>query len=255
MRAELDALVTRYEAQARQLVAMTDTQRRQELDALEQQVSAFAARLQESEGRATALQARVTEREAELVRVRTLNEAAAKEIATLQAELDGALAEVERLTAALGDASAHARSLDEQFVAERRFVEALMAVGTSPLFDATQLALGQSIDATPNCYGALKARKLDVVLSVAVRDRGRSVVRHPLATDERASLGVMAEAAGCELIDVPRGQRFASASMDKVGARPEPADEDHVLECLMPGLRLVGTQGAVVHPRVIVATA
>ena len=39
------------------------------------------------------------------------------------------------------------------------------------------------------------------------------------------------------------------------GARPEPADEDHVLECVMPGLRLAQSQGAVVHPRVIVATA
>jgi hypothetical protein len=42
--------------------------------------------------------------------------------------------------------------------------------------------------------------------------------------------------------------------MDKAMVQADPAEEGNVLECLMPGLRLAGTDGALVFPRVLVAT-
>ena len=234
MRAELDALVTRFEAQLKQHVSHTAGARREELDALEQQVTAFAARLQQSEAATAALQAELDRARADLAR---------------------AEAEVARLTVSLRDVGARARSLDEQFVAERSYVEALTRAGGTLLFDVAQLTLGQSLEATPACFGALKARKLDAALAAVVRERGRTVTRHPLTAVEQEALAAAALAAGCELITVAAGQRFTSATMEKAGTRPEPAEEDHVLECVMPGVRLAGGQGAAVHPRVLVATA
>ncbi len=255
MRAELDAVVTRVEAQLKQHVAATAGARREEVTALERQLAAFAARLRESEQRVADLTARLSEREQEVARMRALHDEAAREIAALEGDRAAARAEVERLQASLREMGARVQSLDEQFEAERAFVAALTAVAGTLTFDAAQLSLGQAVEATPACYGAIKARKPDVVLAAVVRERGRSVTRYPLTRPERDALGAMADAAGCALIEVAPGARFASTSMEKVATRPEPADEDHVLECLMPGVRLADTQGAVVHPKVVVATA
>jgi hypothetical protein len=42
--------------------------------------------------------------------------------------------------------------------------------------------------------------------------------------------------------------------MDKAATASDPAEEGNVLECLLPGLRRVGTDGSLVFPRVRVAT-
>jgi hypothetical protein len=227
MRAELDALVTRFEAQLKQHVAVTSEARRADLDALEGQIVAFASRVKESERRVIELEAALAARDGEIAALHARCEAAEQARATL----------------------------DEQFAEERRFVATLTTIAGSLLFDAVQLALGQAIEHTPGCYGAIKSRKPDALLAQALRERGRSVMRHLLTDDERAALAVLADVSGCELIDVSAGARFASATMEKVATRPDPADEDHVIECVAPGLRLAGTHGAVVHPRVVVATA
>lgn len=261
-RAELEALVTRLQAQVAGHVAATAGARRAEVDALEQQVVAFAARVKEADAALAAARAELdaaraesAERAAAVERLTATNERLRADLARAEGERARAEAEVARLNATLRDVGDRARSLDEQFVAERAYVEALARAAGTPTFDAAQMALGQALEATPACFGALKARKLDVALAAAVRERGRSVTRHPLTAAEREALAAAATAAGCELIEVPAGQRFSSATMEKAAARPEPAEEDHVLECVMPGLRLAGAAGAAVHPRVVVATA
>jgi hypothetical protein len=248
MRAELDAVTLRFEAQLKQHVAATAGARREELDALAQQLTAASARVAEGELRAGELSARLAEREQEIARMRGLHDEAAREIAALHAELDAA-------RRSLGEMGARVSSLDAQFASERAFVGAIAAVAGTLLFDVAQLALGQTFEATPACYGAIKARKADALMAAIVRERGRSVTRYQLSREEREALGALAEASGCALIEVSPGARFASASMEKVATRSEPADEDHVLECLMPGVRLAESQGAVVHPKVVVATA
>ena len=256
MRTELDAAVTRFEAQLKQHVAVTAGARREELAALERQVAAFAARLKESEQRAVDAAARAAERDQEVARMRALQAEAAREIASLQSERDAARAEVERLRSSLRDLGQRVQSLDEQFAAERAFVAALTRVGGTPLFDVAQVALGQPLDPAPACYGAIKARKPDALLAAVVRERGRAVTRNPLSREEREALAALADAAGCALIEVAPGTRFATAVMEKVATRPEPADEDHVLECLMPGRaprRHPGRRGA--PQGVVVATA
>jgi hypothetical protein len=81
------------------------------------------------------------------------------------------------------------------------------------------------------------------------------VARAPLTDDERAALAALAAASGCVLVEVPAGARFHAGTMDKAATRSEPSEEDLVLECLAPGLRLEGTTGSLVHPRVLVGTA
>lgn len=262
MRVELDAVVTRFEAQLKQHVAVTSGARRDELAALDAKLTAALARVAEGDARAAELSKRLAEREAEVAKMRALHDEAAAEIASLHGELDVANEvldargdEITKLQARLREMGAKVDSLDAQFTAERAFVAALTAAAGTLLFDVAQLALGQSVEATPACFGAIKARKADALLAAVVRERGRTVTRHALTVVERESLARAAEAAGCALIDVAAGARFTSAAMEKVATRSEPADEDHVLECLMPGVRLADSQGAVVHPKVVVATA
>ncbi len=269
LRAQLDALVTQFEAQMKQHVAQTAGARQREIDALEQQLATLGTRLKESEQRARSVADLLTAREQELGRLRADLEARHAEVVTLTGELERARAEnarlvaegeerrdeVRRLESSLAALGQQVQTLDEQFVAERAFVAALLTASGTPLFDAAQLALGQPVEATPGCYGALKARKPDALLALVVRERGRTVARNALTASERSALAALAEASGCELIEVPPGARFVSATMEKAATRSEPSEEDHVLECLMPGLRLAGTQGGLVHPRVLVATA
>ena len=75
------------------------------------------------------------------------------------------------------------------------------------------------------------------------------------APPKRMAVCVPAAAAGCELVEAALGQRYSAASMDKAGERAEPAEEGLVVACVMPGLRLAGSAGSLVHPRVIVGTA
>ncbi|MCU0686313.1 MAG: hypothetical protein MUF34_29385, partial [Polyangiaceae bacterium] len=57
-----------------------------------------------------------------------------------------------------------------------------------------------------------------------------------------------------ELIDPAPGTRFSTQTMEKAGTLADPAEEGNVTRCALPGLRLRGTDGALVFPRVVVAT-
>ncbi len=114
--------------------------------------------------------------------------------------------------------------------------------------------LGRDLTPTPATYAALKGRGLEVVLTQAFKERGRSIVQAPLLERERAALPGIAAAAGCELLIPSPGTRFAASAMDRASSVSEPAEEGNVVECLMPGGRRIGTEGALVLPRVVVAT-
>lgn len=211
------------------------------------------------------LQVTVRQRDEELARVkaeldraqaalRNEQEAHRRTIATGQTRDAEHARAVGALESRLRDLGAMVQTIDEQFTAERAFVAAVLPVAGSGLFDATQQAAGVPLEETPVCFGALKDRKLEAVLLQTVRERGRSATRMGLIHEERVALEAMAAAAGCELVDVATGQRFAAATMEKAGTRAEPAEEGNVLSCVMPGLRRAGTTGSLAHAKVIVAT-
>ena len=81
-----------------------------------------------------------------------------------------------------------------------------------------------------------------------------SPAQAPLLEREKSALPGMAAAAGCELIAPATGTKFSPQSMEKASTVSEPAEEGNVVECAMPGLRRSGTEGALVFPRVVVAT-
>lgn len=255
LRAQLDAVVAQFEAQLRQHVAYSQAQHARDLSGLQ-------ARITDLDQSLVASRAVQSQQAAELSRLLGERERWTLEARQLQDALRARTAELDRLRAEL-DArddearalSAQVRSLDAQFAAERDFVAALLSVAGTALFDAAQGALGAALDATPGCYGALKAKRMDAVLAGAMRERGRGAVRAALTDDERRALARAAVTAGCELVEAAVGQRYSAAAMDKAGERAEPADEGLVVACVMPGLRLAGSAGAVVHPRVIVGTA
>jgi hypothetical protein len=253
LRAQLDAVVAQFEAQLRQHVAYSDAAHARDLASRD-------ARVAELEQALAASRAAQSQQAAELARLLGERERWTLEVRQLQEEARAQAAEIERLREALSDRddeaqrlAAQVQSLDAQFAAERDFVAAL--AGASTLADAAQAALGAALEPTPASYAALKAKRMDAVLAGAMRERGRSAARSALGDDERRALAAAAAAAGCELVDAAPGQRFNPTAMDKAGERPEPADEGLVVACVMPGLRLAGSAGAVVHPRVIVGTA
>ena len=255
LRAQLDAVVAQFEAQLRQHVAYGNAQHARDLAALQ-------ARVTELEQTLVAARAVQSQQAAELARLLGERERWTLEARQLQDALRAQAAEAEALREALGDRddearalSAQVQSLGAQFAAERAFVAALAGVAGSQLFDGAQATLGAALEATPACYGALKAKRMDAVLAGAMRERGRGAVRAALTDDERRALAAAAAAAGCELVDAAVGQRFSAAAMDKAGERAEPADEGLVVAGVMPGLRLAGSAGSLVHPRVIVGTA
>ncbi len=216
LRAEIEAVVTRYEA----LVASRDE---------------LAAVLTGA-------------REAEVLR---------RELDALRAERDGLLRELAEARAKIGELEAQATAasaLAEQFTAEKRFVEAGAGAAGTMLGDALRSALGREIEPSPACYAALKAKGLEAVLIGAFKERGRSVAGAPLLERERSPLLSLATAAGCELFTPEAGTKFVAASMDKAASVSDPAEEGNVVECLLPGLRRAGTEGALVFPRVRVAT-
>ena len=100
----------------------------------------------------------------------------------------------------------------------------------------------------------MKGRGLEIILTSTFKERGRSIVQAPLLERERAALPGIAAAAGCELVVPAPGTRFAATAMDKASSVSQPAEEGNVVECLMPGARRSGTEGALVLPRVVVAT-
>lgn len=255
LRAQLDAVVAQFEAQLRQHVAYSNAQHSRDLAGLQ-------ARITELEQTLVASRAVQSQQAAELARLLGERERWTLEARQLQEALRAQAAEAETLREALSarddearDLAVQVQSLGAQFTAEREFVAALTAVPSSALVDGAQVALGATLEATPGCYGALKAKRMDAVLAGAMRERGRGAVRAALTDDERRALARAAAAAGCELVEAPVGQRYSPTTMDKAGERAEPADEGLVVACAMPGLRLTGSAGSLVHARVIVGTA
>jgi hypothetical protein len=145
-------------------------------------------------------------------------------------------------------------SYEEQFTSEKRFVEACRDLAGSLLGEALAAAAGRAVEPGSATYAALKARGLENALVAAVKDRGRSVGSAPLLDRERLALTALAMIAGCEVIEPPVGTRFSASSMERSGSVSDPAEEGNVVSCALPGLRRAGTDGALVFPRVVVAT-
>ncbi|HEU4539077.1 MAG TPA: hypothetical protein VFS00_33380 [Polyangiaceae bacterium] len=291
LRAELDAVIARYEAlarahhealagvlreraegalrQAEALAVERDALRARDVDA-RAKLGRLSARVEEAEAEAARERARF---EAELARARhTFDEDLQRERERLGAErarererLGAELArERERAARAEERAEALARellgarqageALEGAFAPERAFVEAALVVRDAPLFAALVAALGRPLEPSPAAYAALKERRPDAVLTFALKERGRMLAQAPLAAAERVALTRLAEAAESELIDPAPGTRFSSQTMEKAGTLVDPAEEGNVTRCALPGLRLRGTEGALVFPRVVVAT-
>ena len=240
LRAEIDAVVARYEALARAHEETLSAVRARETDALGKELG--EARVERDRLRAEAIEQKV-----EIATLRAETQALARDLAESRARA----AELEGAARSAGEA---ARALSEQFAAEDRFVRAAAGLEGSLLGEALKSALGRDLTESPATYAALKGRGLEIVLTLTFKERGRSIVQAPLLERERAALPGLAAAAGCELVVPVAGTRFAAASMDKAGSVSEPAEEGNVLECLMPGGRRSGTEGALVLPRVVVAT-
>jgi hypothetical protein len=169
-------------------------------------------------------------------------------------ELAEARSRADRLQGVAQAAVEQTLSYEEQFTAEKRFVEAAQDLGGSLLGEALAAVVGRALAPGSATYAALKARGLEATLAAAVKDRGRTAGTAHLLDRERAGLQALAAVAGCELITPPAGTRFSAAVMEKAGQVSEPAEEGNVIACAVPGLRRVGTDGALIFPRVVVAT-
>jgi predicted RNase H-like nuclease (RuvC/YqgF family) len=257
LRAELDAVILRYEALVRlQHEALAAAHERDagamraERDRLQDRVLEFTQRvnklettLEQRDERIATLQMKVEEE------TRRANDASMR--------ADRAMAEaheqIARLHAKLDLTAEESRVFADVFASEIAFVKACEGEKDSSLIDAIREAAGCDLEATPSAYGALKQARLDVVLTRAVRERGKTAIELPLSQGERTALTALAQAAGCELIEPPLGARFDAEMMDKVATALDPSEEGNVLACSMPGLRLAGTEGALVFPKVKVA--
>lgn len=265
LRAELDAVVARYEALVRALAESDRALQKLEADRVRSELGASNAdrdrlvvTLREAEQRAVAARVDVEALRAQLEAARTLAareqrraDDAEQRVASMladtrrkQAELDGELDAAKRASDALAQA----------FAQERAFIAACNELAGTALLEAVRATLGIEPTADSTAYAALKAKRPDAVLTQVVKERGRQVTSAGLNERERAALAAMAQAVGCELIVPAGGTRFSTATMEKTATRKDPAEEGNVVECAMPGLRLAGTEGALVFPKVIVAT-
>jgi len=261
LRAELDAVVARYEAMVRAHQEALDAVSQEQLralqaraDVLERERTELVSALHAREAETARLQTRVAELERALAQSREAIEAeraASREAAARAASAaDQAEQRAQRLQARLDEVAGLARMLDDVFDGERRFVAAYQrAVGT-PFGEAVERAMGMPVTASPETFGAIKAKRADVLLTHAIQDRGARVTVNPLMDAERAAMQGMAEAAGCELIVPDVGTRYSSQGMEKAATLRDPAEEGNVVECMMPGLRLAGSAGALVFPKV-----
>ena len=240
LRAEIDAVVARYETLARAHEETLSAVRAREKDALGKELA--EARVERDR-----LRVEAGEQKTEIATLRAELQALASELALARARAEG-------LEDAAREASDTARALSEQFAAEEHFVTACGGLEGSLLGEALKSALGRDLAKAPATYAALKGRGLEVVLTQTFKERGRSIVQAPLLERERAALPGIAAAAGCELVIPAPGTRFAAVAMDRASSVSQPAEEGNVVECLMPGGRRSGTEGALVLPRVVVAT-
>ena len=264
LRAELEAVVARYEALVQSQRASLATSyeqekafKQREIESLERQREELKRRVDEAEQHRAKLEAVIEQREAEIASLsekvekerRRANEASSRAAESLaEARL-----KIGELNGKLDLVAEESRVFEEVFAAEVAFAEACLQVEGARLLAAVSEAAGTQIEMRPAVYGALKQERLDVLLTRAVRERGRSTLEHPLSEAEHAALSEMAQAAKCELIEPALGVRFEPDAMDKVATAPDPSEEGNVLACLMPGLRLADSEGALVFPKVKVA--
>ena len=290
MKAEVEAVVARYEALARAHQEALAAARDQETARLKGEISLLLSDRERSKTQDTELRAQLKQsaarvellerdlaaardlaQRAEAARAeaqkkidtvsaegqRKLADAAAKQEA-LRVEAEARIAEARRkaeLAERELDSTRHvADSLNEAFAVERALVDAAQGLDGTLLHEALRGALGAEWSPSPAVYAQIKARRPDALLSLAIKDRGRQVLTTALSEREKIALRALATAAGCELIAPEHGARFSVTAMDKASTEQDPAEEGNVLECLIPGLRLAGTEGAMVFPRVVVAT-
>jgi hypothetical protein len=246
LRAEIDAIVMRYEAMFASRMEALQSAGSREVDGLRAEIAQLRA-----------------EREAshrELQALRTERDQRAREVTAFRNERDDLARQIERANERMKALEVEARAgaaaasaLEEQFAAEKRFAAACAGAG-GLLEDALRLAIGRDLELGPALYAALKAKGLEAVLAAAFKERGRTVAQAPLLDREKERLPALAAAAGCELVVPAHGTRFLPSSMDKVATTSDPAEEGNVVDCLLPGLRRAGTEGSLVFPRVRVAT-
>ncbi len=240
LRAEIEAVVARYEALARAHEETLSAVRAREKDELDKELAVAVVERDR-------LRVEAGEQRAEIATLRA-------EIQAISRDLEAARDRASSLEGAAREAGETARALSEQFAAEDRFVTACAGLEGSLLGEALKSSLGREIAANPATYAALKGRGLEILLSLTFKERGRSVVQAPLLERERTALPGLAAAAGCELLTPTPGTRFTATAMDKASSVSQPAEEGNVVECLIPGARRSGTEGALVLPRVVVAT-
>lgn len=265
LRAEIEAVVARYEALARAHQESLFAIREQEVAKLRADVATLIAERERGKQAEADLKARLAESmtraerlERELATARAAIEDEQRQTREAKARAEALAAEsrrrVEQLGAELERAQSTAASLGEAFATERSFVEATRGLEGTLLYESLRAALGVEPAPSPSVFSELKSRRPETVLLQTVKDRGRTAASAPLSERESQALRKLAEAAGCELIVPERGVRFSSASMEKGATRSDPAEEGNVLDTLVPGLRMAGTEGAMVFPRVLVAT-
>jgi hypothetical protein len=243
LRAEIDAVVGRYEALVRALAEV----RAHEADALRAEVARLTAE-------ADRLRAEGAAQAAEVQRLSALSAEQQARIAGLEGELSRAKERAGELAKAAEEAQATSQAYEEQFAAEKRFVDACAPLAGSLMVEVIEAVLGRAVDGTSATFAVLKARGLEATLVAAFKDRGRGTAQAPLLEREKGALAALAAAAGCELIAPAAGTRFSPSSMEKGGTVSDPAEEGNVVSTAMPGLRRAGTEGALVFPRVVVAT-
>lgn len=265
LRAELEAVVARYEALARAHEQTLSAVRERDADALRGQIAALRSEVERARAReadlsaeVSALRGQVSSLERDLA---SAKDEAAREREAAKTALEKATKAIEeeqkrglKLEAEARAAAEAAEELQGTFAEERKFVEACRGLEGSLLMTALEGALGRALDKTAATSAALKSRGLDNVLAQAIRERGRQAAQAPLLERERSAIGALAAAAGCSLMIPDAGVRFLPGSMDKAASVSDPAEEGNVVECLVPGLRLAGTDGSLVVPRVVVAT-
>ena len=236
LRAEIDAIVARYEALVRALASA----RGRETDALRAEAARLAGENQRLSAAATDHRAAVATLEAR--------------VGLLERSLEEARARAQQLEGEAHAALEATLSYEEQFTGERRFVEACKDLAGTLLGEALAAAVGRPLEPGSATYAALKARGLEAALVAAFKDRGRSAASAPLLERERNALAPLATTASCDLLVPTAGTRFSAASMEKASLVSAPAEEGNVIDCTMPGLRRAGTDGALVFPKVVVAS-
>ena len=272
LRAELDAIVARYEALSRAHQEALSVARNPETAELRKTIATLEVERNLAQDgarvaseRVGGLETKIDEQQATIARIsqeRALENADhAKRVQELEAQLRAAKSalvdaqkKITALEAQVGAISDDVRSLEGAFVAERAFVQACLAMSGTPLFESVKSIVEGPLDASPATYSALKSRGLDALLCAALKDRARATAYPQLSDDERRALTSLAQAAGCETIVVDVGTKFSATTMERAASEPDPAEEGNVLACWIPGLRLAGTDGSMVFPRVLVAT-